>query len=300
MKKMELLDAREQSDQLPSEVARLRELIGEICLGANEDYREELCATFASHFKAAAWAWDPITKSLIDDKVDRLGEVILGPIYTCSEYDWPTADGYPMAPLIQLDLAKASKIGGVNFGEGLIQVWMPHKAVVGKDQYIRVVPKEFVEAKRLTPVVDLPEDIDPLQVREEEWDDEADDFLPAPAYQIIGYAPKRYTIQLRSIKDNHTIKDITSSTALLGKIKEFDKLLLTSKKKGVKSIRASNCHLFGTFCDIQYTPEEKPLALFCFESDEFGLMWGDGGNAQLFYEIDSEGCPVFSFDWSCT
>ena len=300
MKKVESIDAGEQSDQLPSEVVRLKELIDEICVGANEDYREELCASYARQFKAAAWAWDPITKSVADDKVDRLGEVIMGPIYTCSEYGWPTVDGYPMAPLIQLDLAKASKIGGINLGEGLIQVWMPHKAIMGKDQFIRVVPKEFVEAEKLTPVVDLPEDIDPLQVREEEWDDEADDFVPAPAYQITGYAPKRCTIELRSIKGNHTIKEITSNTVLVGKIKEFDNLMQSSEKKGPKSIRASNCHLFGTFCDIQYTAEEKPLPLFCFESDEFGLMWGDGGNAQLFYKIDSEGLPIFSFDWTCT
>ena len=290
----------EQESQLPGEVVRLKELIDEICAGTNAEYREELCNAYASQFNAGAWAWDPITKSVEDSKVDRLGEVIMGPIYTCAEYDWPSKDGKPMAPLIQLDLAKASEIGGVNLGYGLLQVWMPHKAIAGKDQLIRVVPKEFVGVEKQTPVVALPEDLDPLQCREEEWDDDADDFVPALAYQISGYAPKRYSIPLRPIKDNHEIKDITSNPALLGKIKEFDKLLQTSKKKGPKSIGTSNCHLFGAFSEIQYAAHERPLPLFCFESDEFGLMWGDGGNAQLFYKLGPSGEPTFTFEWSCT
>lgn len=300
MKEMKRIEGKDQGNQPQSEVVRLKELMDEICAGANEDYHDEIFESFSRRFKAAAWAWDPVTKPMPNDQIDRLGEVIMGPIYTCAEYDWPHKDGYPMAPLIQLDLAKASQTGGVNLGEGFIQIWMPHKAISAKDQHIRVVPKEFVDATKLTPVVDLPDDLDPLQVRDEEWDAETDDFVPSPAYQIIGYAPKRFTVDLMSIKDNHTIKDITSNPDLLGKIKEFDKLLKDANKKGPKSIRASNCHLFGTFCVIQYMADEKPLPLFCFESDEFGLMWGDGGNAQLFYKLSADGEPTFSFEWSCT
>ena len=300
MENLKSIDIAGQSEELPNELVQLKALIDEICASANEDYRNELSDSYASQFRAGAWAWDPITKTVSDDKVDRLGEVIMGPIYTCLEYDWPTKDGYPMAPLIQLDLAIASKTGGVNLGDGLIQVWMPHKAIAGKDQLIRVISKQFVDGKKLTPVVNLPEDLDPLQCRDEEWDDDAEEFVPAPAYQIISYSPKRYSIQLRSIKDDHTLKNITSNPVLIERIKQFDKLQQNAKKEGLTSTRTSNCHLFGTFSEIQYAPDEKPLALFCFESDEFGLMWGDGGNAQLFYSLDVEGKAIFSFDWSCT
>ena len=65
-------------------------------------------------------------------------------------------------------------------------------------------------------------------------------------------------------------------------------------------VGTSNCHLFGTFSEIQYATDERPPPLFCFESDEFGLMWGDGGNAQLFYKLESSGAPTFTFEWSCT
>jgi hypothetical protein len=68
-------------------------------------------------------------------------------------------------------------------------------------------------------------------------------------------------------------------------------------KANKKKWSPSNCHLFGTFYDIQYRADERDTPLFCFDSD-YGIEWG-GGTAQVFYKLNSDGGVSFSFDWSC-
>lgn len=59
--------------------------------------------------------------------------------------------------------------------------------------------------------------------------------------------------------------------------------------------------LFGVFCPIQCSILEKPEILVAMESEDFGgVMWGDCGNGQVFYEFDESEHPVFTHDWSCT
>jgi hypothetical protein len=69
------------------------------------------------------------------------------------------------------------------------------------------------------------------------------------------------------------------------------------KPRRAKKWSPSNCHLFGTFYDIQYRADERDTPLFCFDSD-YGIEWG-GGTAQVFYKLNSDGGVSFSFDWSC-
>lgn len=56
-------------------------------------------------------------------------------------------------------------------------------------------------------------------------------------------------------------------------------------------VGTSNFHLFGTFSEIQYAAGERPLPLFCFESDEYGLMWGDGAMRSCFTSSIQLGSP---------
>jgi hypothetical protein len=253
---------------------------------------------FKSGFESGAWSWKPIVEEMGDDKIDRLGEVIMGPIYSSQDYPWPEASGFPMAPLIQLDLKKASHLGNLELGDGLLQVWMPHKAVT-TPLFIRVVPREAVKVSLLTPIIPIPDSLIPLQTKGETWNDELERFIPNQALQITGYKAPRFTFQIEHlIQDNYPAKRLSSvgDTQLL--IKEFDKKLKPLIKKGPKSFYPGDCHLFGTFLRVQYAAREVPKPIFCFESEEFGLMWGVGGNAQLFYEFNSDGRPNFSFDWS--
>jgi len=289
----------------PSEFIRLKEMFESLCDDVNVNYRKEFRNDFERRFDSGAWAWDPITKAILDDQVDRLGEVIMGPIYTCAEYEWPSRAGFPMAPLIQLDLEKAGAIGGVNLGTGLLQIWMPHhERYPAKDHFIRKIPREFVAAEKLTPMVEIPAEMMPLQTREEVFRDEVSDVRITPAHQIIGYTERRYTSQVCSgIQDTfrkQRLKGLCSGTKGVAKrIKAFDKLLKLLRKSGREGCSPSNCHLFGTFYDVQYLAEDRPPPLFCFDNDEFGFMWGDYGTAQLFYKLNPDGEPEFSFDWSC-
>lgn len=258
------------------------------------DFNED----FTQGFESGAWSWRPITKEVADDQVDRLGEVIMGPLYSCQDFPWPEASGFPMAPLIQLDLHKASEIGGVSLGDGLLQVWMPHE-VVSTPLFIRVVPKAFVDVSKLTPAVVIPEEMSPLQIRDTVWNDAQEEFVPRQAFQITGYEPKRFTCQMaHPIQDNYPLKTLTDVPETQKLIKDFDKKLKPLLKKGLKGFHPGGCHLFGTFARVQYSANEVPQPLFCFDSDDLGFMWGDGGNAQLFYEIDNDGQVRFTFDWS--
>lgn len=292
----------------PPEFDQLKSLFEEICVALNRESlgaggtthsQSEFMEDFRKGFASGTWSWKPVTKDVDDDKVDRLGEVILGPIYTCHEYPWPEGSNLPMAPLIQLDLGKASEVGQIKLGDGLLQVWMPHEAV-STPLFIRVVPRAMVDKSKLAPVTDLPKNLSPLQSRNEVWNEAFEKCVPCRAIQITDYQAKRYTSQIvHPIQVNYPVKALTSVVETQAMVKEFDKRLKPFLKNGAKGFHPGDCHLFGTFERIQYAADEVPKPLFCFESDELGFMWGDSGNAQLFYAIESDGKVSFSFDWSC-
>lgn len=265
---------------------------------SNERDRSDFITDFQAGFSSGTWSWRPVTEEVADDKVDRLGEVIMGPIYTCQEYPWPEASGFPMAPLIQLDLRRSSEIGGVQLGDGLLQVWMPHEAV-STPLFIRVVPREFVDVLKLAPAIEIPEDMSPLQKIAEVWNGELEEFVPGQSFQIKGYQAGRFTCQIEhSIRDNYPANALSDNIETQALIKDFYKKLTPLLKKGAKGFHPGDCHLFGTFVRLQYSAGDVPKPIFCFESEDLGFMWGDSGNAQLFYEIGSDGKVSFSFDWA--
>ena len=290
----------------PSEFLNLKQMFGQIVQrlesdgvggSVDERVRIDFIQDFTQAFESGTWSWRPIIEELADDKVNRLGEVIKGPIYTSEEFPWPEASGLPMAPLIQLDLRKSSEIGGIELGDGLLQVWMPHKAIT-TPLFIRVVPRAYTDLSKLTPTVTLPDELAPLQKRGETWSDELEKFVPCQSFQIIGYEAGRYTCQMaHPIQDNYPAKKLTASVETQQLIKDFDKKLKPFLKSGPKSFGPNHCHLFGTFVRLQYFANEALQPLFCFESDDLEFMWGDSGNAQLFYKIDGEGRVEFLFDW---
>jgi len=140
------------STQAPESFLELKLMFEMICKNLYEESsadqslsRESIdfIKDFQAGFESGTWSWRPLVEEVADDKVDRLGEVIMGPMFSSQEYPWPEESGFPMAPLIQLDLRNESQLGGVELGDGLLQVWMPHKAVT-TPLFIRMVPREFV------------------------------------------------------------------------------------------------------------------------------------------------------------
>jgi hypothetical protein len=283
----------------PEEWLALEKQFHHICESINEQYREELIDALGPRFKGGAWAWDPVYEGRPHHEIDRLGDVVMGPLFTSQSYEWPSRDGFPMAPLIQLDLERASKRGGVALGEGLVQVWMPHKALAGELQYVRVVPRTAVDRSDLTPVPAMPPELDPLQSLDGVWNEELGRSVQAPTFQIVAWGNMRYTTPLQQgMQSYYELKRLTSDSALAKEIKVFDKALAALVQTPSARFSSANAHLFGTFSEIQYAPQDRPQPLFCFDGEDFGLEWGNGGNAQLFYALGEGGEVTFSFDWS--
>jgi predicted DNA-binding WGR domain protein len=273
----------------PVEWQTLEKQFQSLCERIKKPYRQEMTDALGSRFKAGAWAWDPVAETRTWADIDRLGEVVMGPLFTSPAHEWPTRDGRPMAPLIQLDLARASQLSGLPLGDGLVQVWMPHKAIAGEDQYVRAVPRAAVNRADLTPVPEMPADLDPLQFPE----------TPGAGFQITSWGNPRYTTPLaQGFQAHYTLKQLTADAALAQEIQAFDQALAERVSGSAACFSPANAHLFGTFAEVQYAPQDRPQPLFCFDGEAFGMVWGDGGNAQLFFTLGADGAVVFSFDWS--
>ena len=265
-----------------------------LCERVKKPYRQEMAEILGPRFKAGAWAWDPLVEIRQWADIDRLTDVVMGPLFTCPRHDWPMRDGRPMAPLIQLDLGRASVLSGLPLGDGLLQVWMPHKVVAGADQYVRVVPRAAVNSADLTPIPTIPEDLDPLQSLE----------ATGTGFQVMGWSEPRYTTPLaHGFQAHYPLKKLTADAALAREIQDFDRALLALVQGTTAPFSPVNSHLFGTFAEVQYAPQDRLQPLFCFDGpawgeESCGLGWGDGGNAQLFFSLDADGAVSFSFDWS--
>ncbi|MDP3211914.1 DUF1963 domain-containing protein [Methylotenera sp.] len=282
-------------ETIPKDYEKLKTLLAEFVANDDEDFFEFVNDNIVNSIDAYAWAWDPILKKVSTGDIDRCGDVLYGPIYTCSGYEWPEYGGFPMVPIIQLDLDRCRDVSGMEFGSGLLQVWNGHKQDV-QDSMVRIIPNSSVSKDNLLPIpkidrmltFNIPPDwtIDLIE----------DEDISETAVQIIGYKAKRFTSQLTFGAKGVFGKpsNWASSGVPLEKIKSFDEILKSNSKKW----SPANNHLFGTFEPIQYSGSERDTPLFCFEGD-YGFDWGDGGNAQLFFRKDESGNVSFYMDWSC-
>ncbi|WP_156894089.1 hypothetical protein [Erythrobacter cryptus] len=57
-------------------------------------------------------------------------------------------------------------------------------------------------------------------------------------------------------------------------------------------------HFFGICAPVQYDPVDMPSCLLALDS-QGPYIWGDCGNAQIFYSFEADGSISFAFDWSC-
>jgi hypothetical protein len=274
----------------PQEITNLRSLFEQICQSLNGEERSDFQSMYSWRFESAAWGWKPKIERMSASEIDRRGEVMNGPVFTSAEYEWPEANGFPMVPVIQLNLSNCARLGEVELGDGFVQVWVGHQLFDGRDALIRVLPNELVKNGVLSPIPSIKSSIHALV--SPDWATYEDE----SAQQIVGYNEKRFTIDLGSpIKDNFA--RLTKDQTVQVNVKDFDKLSKSLKEK----FALNYCHLFGTFEAVQYSGRERSTPLFCFEGDydtELGTDWGDGGNAQLFYIKNDDESISFAFDWS--
>ncbi len=279
------------------ELIRLLEVIRTKTIPSFPDFEPQV-REFEQTVQSGRWGFDPKCTAKAWNEIDRLGNIILGPLYSSGEFPWPSHSDAPMAPLLQIDLAEAGKLGNYDLGDGLLQVWLPKDASPVDRAYIRVVPAERISVQSLEEIpVFNPGD---EYFQSVDWAlEEADRTLNDDGfcYQIVGWS-KRFTSQLYS----GNFEDFVSSIPEEAIDDEF-RSVLEAFRKTLKKFKnkwsPSDLHLFGTFYPVQYKWHERPLPLFCFDGEiRYGTAWGDG-SAQVFFEPDANGALNFSFEWAC-
>jgi hypothetical protein len=102
-------------------------------------------------------------------QIDRLGSVLLGPVFTSQSYPWPKdPTGRPMAPLCQLNAVQfPQRIVGV---DGLVQVWLrPSGDEQHGETLIRMIPEAEALADQMTPVIAQEGEFDVLLPEAADW-----------------------------------------------------------------------------------------------------------------------------------
>lgn len=283
-------------DNFPADFDRLVSLWKDIKSGFFDGKGSSDSAWHEMGLRSGKWAWIPDFQNVPPEEIDRKGEVLLGPLFCSKENPWPEDDGEPMIPLAQIDLDNASKLGCVDLGTGLLQVFCPIKDKLGQDIFTRVIDRDSVASQELTDAPFFGDDIDGFA--SVAWAQKSSThrrLYGGDCLQITGYTGKKFTLWMPSpITEEHDLTKVDAD--LREKIDEFERIVSSNSD----AWSPGGFHLFGTFYPIQYYPGDRDSVLFTLES-EHGFNFGDG-QAQIFYkfyEDHPEWGAGFSFEWSC-
>lgn len=121
-----------------------------------------------SKVRSSRTGYPLLLKAKPSQEINRLGSVLLGPVFTSEAHPWPVdKDVNPMAPLCQIATDHLPrKLQGV---EGLVQVWMMQSKSTNGEVLIRVIPAADVVEKLMTPVISHDGDVDVLLPDAVEW-----------------------------------------------------------------------------------------------------------------------------------
>jgi hypothetical protein len=235
------------------------------------------------------WAHPIQTADVKTPLVDRLQPMLIGPLFTSEKYPWPRDSDTYREPISQFDLEWAGQIGGVDLGTGILQLWLGPS---WDDYEIRVIPKDDFKPELLTPI---PDGVTHAYFKDGMFF--AGDFQSWLDSECAG----------ESIVITGTDKPVMSWDETL--YDELDDLAYNMNDENGAVItefleilprRTASCapNLFGNFDPIQYRIEDMPPCLLVLDSHR-PFMWGDSGNAQVFYIQSSDGTFRFHFQWSC-
>ena len=156
--------ALDVANELLASVDQLLSVASDKYSDIDEHFLQGLC----SRVKSARLGFPFVMEEVPCQRINRLGSVLLGPVFTSESHPWPTDDrDEPMAPLCQLDASLFPKpVDGI---QGLVQVWLPQSGREQGDALIRVIPTSEVDASLLTPVISYESDIEVLLPDAAEW-----------------------------------------------------------------------------------------------------------------------------------
>jgi hypothetical protein len=259
-------------------------------------------------FNNARWGWKPVVEAKLRSHINRLGEVLLGPVYTCEGYEWPHGeDGYPCMPIAQIDLRNASKICKENLGDGLLQLFEKLDGS-SSDYFVRKIPRKYISKQKLTSIPDWGEALIEKQPFADCWMVDQGRIC----MQIMGFSERAFTVS-HSFEFDVEVQKGHKEFSLFNRRKEA---LQKAVDELEEKYSAHGTHLFGTFPGGQYEldgqyeqdPSFHPLLSLngyppCKKSRliKAGFDFGSGlefyqlGNGQLIIKNQSHRVPKFYF-----
>lgn len=238
-----------------------------------------------------AWSYPISSEEIITTDVDRMAPMLIGPLFTSDSHPWPMKGGKFLEPLIQFDLEWAGGLSGVNLGEGILQLWLD--SLSGRDDHeIRIIPKQDFLSELLSPA---PEKISMSYFQDS-----------------LFFAGEMYGWLDKENEGASVIMTETGAPTLTWHRRLRDALVdLAYNMGGEGAARITTFldflpaespsptpHFFGICAPVQYDAAELPSCLLALDS-QGPYIWGDSGNAQIFYSPSKDGAVRFSFAWSC-
>jgi hypothetical protein len=235
------------------------------------------------------WAYPITTAKVATTEVDRMAPMLIGPIFTSDRHPWPRHGKKFREPIVQFDLEWAGKLANVNLGTGVLQLWLGPSF---DDREIRIIPKEDFDPRLLTAI--------PKGVNRSY-------FAKGPFFagDVGSWLDKRGGGEAVVI----TGTGKPTMTWPSGLYEDLDDLAYNMNDENAPVIAefleflpadsaSPTPHFFGNFLPIQYSPNDMPPCLLALES-QGPFIWGDCGNAQIFYIPQDGGTTKFHFEWSC-
>ncbi len=288
----------------PKELNQMRKLVGMIKINCPGLFSIDNLLELENNLDCGAWSWSPQLKEVPAQKINRCGDIFYGPLYTCDGYEWPMYKKLPMVPFIQLDLKRCSRVSGVDFGTGLLQVWFGFDSL---SELIRVVPADQVSTNKLLaiPAFDMEKMDEGGTLAGLDW---AHADMLTNAIQITGYNQRKYTLPQMYV--DNADSGIDSETWKINKLNlSIKNLEMVNKFVELRKCAQQNwktgTYLMGTFETIQWDSfcslkKVGEMPLFCMESDWVSdhFNFGDG-NCQILYKKDNAGKCSFRLAWNC-
>lgn len=241
--------------------------------------------------QGARFGFPVITKQLDVFDLDRCSSMISGPLYTSANFPWPDQSRGHVEPLFQIDLEWAGQTGGIDVGDGLVQVWMDNS-----ESKVRHIPRSEVDRDRLTPVPDnlalnIEHNIysyEAARLQEAVWETSGHQVIGigAPVLSFHQMIDRLLNDGLADVPDNYDPRLVADGKRARQKMDRIGRS--TSSR-----VSSTDGMLFGNYFPWNWDAGTEHVFMGFDMSETFNFK-SEGLGALLFYKGKSDS---FWFDW---
>lgn len=239
-------------------------------------------------FLAFRWAYPIKLKPITAVKCDRTQGLIGGPLFTSQEFPWPEKEGRYREPIAQFYLEEVGPLEREDLGEGLLQLWVGP----GREDYlIRVIPSSVVSADAVSAW--------PIEIKDDYFE-KSEFYAGWAAWPEQGKKVYNISCVDGKVLNWDTLVNFAADDLSFGERfgKNLEEDISSFTAIIPQDLPSTEPHFFGNFSLIQYDVSLVPRTLLALEGKPC-FLWGDYGNAQIFYARKEDGGVDFSFSWSC-